>query len=106
MMGSMFAGHDECVGEIVEKNGEKYKIYYGMSSSTAMNKYHGGISDYRSSEGKKVEVKYKGNVINTVKDILGGIRSTCSYIGASRIKDMPKCATFIRVNHQLNTFYK
>ena len=105
MMGSMFAGHYECSGEIIEEEGIKYKIYYGMSSSIAMNKYHGGIADYRSSEGKDVKIKYKGLVIDTVKDILGGLRSTCTYIGSSRIKDIPKCTTFIKVSSQINNKY-
>ena len=106
MAGSMFAGHDECPGEIVEEEGIKYKLFYGMSSDTAMNKYHGGVASYRSSEGKTVKVKLKGSVDDTVNNILGGVRSTCTYIGASRLKDIHKCATFLRVNRQVNTFYK
>lgn len=106
MMGSMFAGHDECSGELVEENGEKFKLYYGMSSDTAMNKYAGGVAKYRSSEGKTVKVKYKGPVEKTIHNLLGGLRSTCSYIGANRIKDIPKCTTFMRVNHQVNNLFK
>ena len=71
-----------------------------------MNKYHGGVASYRSSEGKTVRVPYKGDVQGTINNILGGVRSTCTYIGASRIKDIGKCATFVRVNRQVNTFYK
>lgn len=106
MVGSILAGHDECPGEIVEENGKKYKLFYGMSSDTAMNKYHGGVASYRSSEGKTVKVSYKGSVNDTINNILGGVRSTCTYIGANRIKDIHKCATFVRVNRQVNTFYK
>lgn len=106
MAGSMFAGHDECPGDVVEEDGVKYKLFYGMSSDTAMNKYHGGVANYRSSEGKTVKVKLKGSVDETVYNILGGVRSTCTYIGASRLKDINKCATFLRVNRQVNTFYK
>ena len=106
MIGSMLAGHDECPGEIVEENGNKYKLFYGMSSETAMDKHHGGVAKYRSSEGKTVKVSYKGSVENTIQNILGGMRSTCTYIGASNIKDISKCATFVRVNNQVNTFYK
>ena len=106
MMGSMFSGHDECNGDIVEEDGKKYKVFYGMSSDTAMNKYHGGVAKYRSSEGKTVKVQYKGSVIDTVDNILGGIRSTCTYVGAKRLKDLGKCCTFMRVNRQVNTFYK
>ena len=106
MIGSMFAGHTECPGEIIEENGKKYKLFYGMSSDTAMKKHHGGVANYRSSEGKTVRVIYKGDVEGTICNILGGVRSTCTYIGASRIKDIHKCATFVRVNRQVNTFYK
>ena len=106
MIGSMFAGHEESPGDIIEENGEKYKLYYGMSSDTAMNKHHGGVASYRSSEGKTVKVPYKGSVEGTVQNILGGVRSTCTYIGASRVKDIHKCATFVRVNNQVNSFYK
>jgi len=106
MIGSMLAGHDECPGDMVEEDGKKYKLFYGMSSETAMNKHHGGVAKYRSSEGKTVKVPYKGSVENTIQNILGGMRSTCTYIGASKLKDISKCATFVRVNNQVNTFYK
>ncbi|CAH0551167.1 unnamed protein product [Brassicogethes aeneus] len=82
MAGGMFSGHDQCDGDVIEKNGKKYKLFYGMSSSTAMEKHAGGIAEYRSSEGKTVEVPYKGNVECTVLDILGGLRSACTYTGA------------------------
>jgi len=106
MGGSIFAGHDECPGEVIEENGEKYKLFYGMSSSAAMEKHHGGVANYRSSEGKSVKIKLKGPLQNTINDLLGGLRSTCTYIGACRIKDINKCATFMRVNRIVNTFYK
>jgi GMP reductase len=107
MIGSMLAGHDECPGKLIETDsGEKFKLFYGMSSDTAMNKHHGGVAKYRSSEGKTVYVPYKGSVEDTIQDILGGMRSTCTYIGASNLKDISKCATFVRVNNQVNTFYK
>ena len=106
MIGSMLAGHEECPGDIVEEDDKKYKLFYGMSSDTAMNKHHGGVAKYRSSEGKTVKVPFKGSVDNTIQDILGGMRSTCTYIGASKLKDISKCATFVRVNNQVNTFYK
>ena len=105
MSGSMFAGHDESGGELIEDNGKKYKIFYGMSSSTAMNKYSGGVAHYRSSEGKTVKIEYRGEVKNTILYIQGGIRSAMTYIGAKKIKDMPKCTTFTRVNRQLNQIY-
>jgi GMP reductase len=105
MSGSMFAGNTESGGELIEESGKKYKVFYGMSSSTAMNKYSGGIAHYRSSEGKTVKIEYRGDVRNTILDIQGGIRSTMTYIGAKKIKDIPKCTTFIRVNRQLNQIY-
>jgi len=106
MMGSMFSGHKECRGDIVKENGKSYKVFYGMSSDTAMNIYNGGVAKYRSSEGKTVKVEYKGEVQDTVNNFLGGIRSTCTYVGAKRIKDLAKCCTFMRVNRQVNNFYK
>jgi len=105
MLGGMLAGHDESGGKIVEKNGEQFKEFYGMSSAIAMTKHVGGIAEYRASEGKMVEVKYRGPVEQTVNDILGGIRSTCTYVGASRLKELTKRTTFIRVSEQENTVY-
>ena len=95
MMGSMFSGHKECQGDIVEENGKRYKVFYGMSSDTAMNKYNGGVAKYRSSEGKTVKVEYKGEVQETVNNFLGGIRSTCTYVGAKRVKDLGKCVVHL-----------
>lgn len=107
MLGSMLAGHDESGGKVeVNENGEKFKVFYGMSSSTAMNKHYGGVNNYRSSEGKTVSVKYRGPVQNTIDDLLGGIRSTCTYVNAKKLKDLSKCTTFMRVNNQVNTIYK
>lgn len=105
MLGSILAGHEESAGEKIIENNKVYKIFYGMSSKTAMDKHHGGVATHRSAEGKSVKILYRGNVINTINHILGGIRSTCTYIGARKIKDMSKCTTFIRVNHQVNTIY-
>jgi GMP reductase len=70
MLGSMFAGHQECPGEMIEENGKKYKLFYGMSSDTAMKKYHGGVANYRSSEGKTVKIPHKGPVQDTIKQII------------------------------------
>tara|TARA_B110000208_G_C11729697_1_gene415918 strand:+ start:75 stop:1130 length:1056 start_codon:yes stop_codon:yes gene_type:complete len=105
MSGSMFAGHTESAGELIEEDGVQYKLFYGMSSDTAMNKYHGGVAKYRSPEGKTVKIKYRGDVSNTVENMLGGIRSTCTYVGAHKLKDLPKCTTFMRVNNQVNNIY-
>jgi GMP reductase len=101
MLGGMLAGHDECSGQVV--GGQKQ--FYGMSSSVAMDKYSGGVANYRSSEGKCVKVPYRGPVSDTVKGILGGLRSACTYTGARTIKQMPKCATFVRVNQQSNEIF-
>ncbi|XP_064363084.1 GMP reductase 1 isoform X2 [Dromaius novaehollandiae] len=100
MLGGMFAGHDQCAGEIMEKNGKKVKLFYGMSSDTAMKKYAGGVADYRASEGRTVEVPYRGDVELTILDILGGLRSTCTYVGAAKLKELSRRTTFIRVTQQ------
>jgi len=102
MLGGMLAGHDESGGEILERDGKQFRLYYGMSSTTAMDKYAGGVADYRSSEGKTVEVPYRGPLAPTVTDILGGLRSTCTYVGASALKELTKRTTFIRVMEQEN----
>ncbi|MFO7766736.1 MAG: GMP reductase [Pelovirga sp.] len=105
MIGGMFAGHDESGGELVQRNGRQYKLFYGMSSSTAMEKYVGNIAEYRASEGKTVEVPYRGPVEDTIRDILGGVRSTCTYVGASALRELTKRTTFIRVQEQENQTY-
>lgn len=105
MLGGMLAGHDESGGEIIERNGKTYKRFYGMSSSTAMEKHVGGVAEYRASEGKSVEVTYRGKVGTTIQDILGGLRSTCTYVGAQRLKELTKRTTFIRVAEQENRVY-
>lgn len=102
MLGGMLSGHDECSGDVFEKNGKKYKRFYGMSSAEAMHKYYGKVADYRASEGKSVDVPYKGPIEAVVMDILGGLRSACTYVGASKLKELSKCTTFIRVSQQLN----
>lgn len=111
MLGGMLAGHDECGGRFVEeKNGSgeivKKMRFYGMSSDTAMNIHFGGKADYRASEGKTVEVPYKGPVDETLKDMLGGIRSACTYVGARLLKELPKRTTFVMVSQQLNSMFK
>ena len=121
MLGGMLAGHDEGGGTIIEEHHftgkvnptttnliyetKKFVEFYGMSSDTAMNKHHGGVADYRSSEGRTVKVPRRGPVEHTVRDILGGIRSTCTYVGASELKHLSKCTTFIRVNNQFNNVF-
>ncbi|XP_019620180.1 PREDICTED: GMP reductase 2-like [Branchiostoma belcheri] len=105
MLGGMLAGHDQSGGETIEKNGKKMKSFYGMASATAMKKYAGGVAEYRASEGKTVEVEYRGDVENTVRDILGGLRSACTYVGAAKLKEMKKRTTFIQVTQQLNTIF-
>ena len=106
MLGSMLSGHEESGGELINEDGIDYKVFYGMSSDTAMNKHYGGVNKYRSSEGKTVKVLFKGPVENTINDLLGGIRSTCTYVNAKKLKDLSKCTTFVRVNNQVNNFYK
>ncbi len=107
MLGGMLAGHDEGKGKIVKSNGSKYIEFYGSSSLTANKKHYGGLSDYRSSEGRIVRVKYRGKIKDTISNILGGIRSSCTYVGAPSLKQLSKCTTFVRVSNQFNdTFVK
>ncbi len=124
MLGGMLAGHEESAGDLVEKTfrtdevevldddsftcllqNKQFKKFYGMSSEYAQDKFYGGMKQYRASEGKLVEVPYRGKIEITLLSILGGIRSAMTYIGAKRIKDMPKCASFYRVNRQLNNVF-
>ncbi len=95
MLGGMFGGHDESGGEVFIRDGQLFKKFYGMSSTTAMNKYSGGVAEYRSSEGKTVEMPYKGPIEASVLDILGGVRSTCTYVGAHNISELHPNTTFI-----------
>ena len=124
MLGSMFAGCDECEGEwqyeyktsfgswqLVDPRNDNPKRktslkYYGMSSKDAMDKHHNGVADYRTAEGKCVTVPYKGFAVDTLLDIYGGLRSACTYIGANRIKDFGKKTTFIQVNNTHNKIYE
>jgi GMP reductase len=126
MLGGMFAGHDESGGEVIEEiiqtnqvirdpstneflglleEVKKYKTFYGMSSKSANEKYSGGLKKYRSAEGREVRVEYRGPIAGTVQDLLGGIRSTCTYIGAKNLKSLPKCTVFVRVTQQFNGVY-
>ena len=109
MLGGMLAGHDEGGGQKYEDfsfNPKKIFVeFYGMSSDTAMDKHHGGVADYRSSEGRTVRIPYKGYVNDTVLNILGGLRSSCTYVGAPTLKQLSKCTTFVRVNKQFNDVY-
>ena len=101
MLGGMLAGHDECKGE-VENN---TMTFYGMSSDDAQLKYYGEKRAHRAAEGKTVHVPYKGSIKDTVQDILGGLRSACTYAGANSLKSLSKCTTFVKVNRQLNEVY-
>lgn len=90
MLGGMLAGHVEC----------GTPDFYGMSSREAQEKHHGGVATYRAVEGKKVDVPQRGPVAQTLQEILGGLRSTCTYVGAKYLKQLPKCTTFVRVTRQ------
>ncbi len=105
MIGGMFAGHDESGGEMVEEDGKQLRLFYGMSSTTAMDQHAGGVANYRASEGKTVKVPYRGPIVETVQDILGGVRSTCTYVGAAQLKELSKRTTFIRVQEQENRIF-
>jgi len=106
MLGGMFAGHEEGGGKKVKKNGSQFIEFYGSSSNTALEKHYGGLSDYRSSEGKKVQLKYRGKIKDTIQNILGGLRSSCTYVGAPSLKQLSKCTTFVRVNQQFNDTFE
>ena len=106
MVGGQFAGHDQNPGEVVtDDSGKQYKMFYGMSSDKAQEKHYGQMNSYRSSEGRVLKIPYKGDLNNTVMDYLGGLRSTCTYINASTIKQMAKCTTFVKVSQQVNNFF-
>ena len=121
MLGGMLAGHDEGGGDVISKhyaNGEatlldngnfmphyeekQFVQFYGMSSDTANTKHFGGLKEYRSSEGREILVPYRGTVARTIQDILGGLRSTCTYCGAIKLKQLSKCTTFVRCTQQFN----
>ncbi len=116
MLGGMLAGHDEGGGEVITKEYHTQEVgvtetkqfvqFYGMSSESANNKHFGGLKNYRSSEGRTVLVPYRGSVADTVQEVLGGIRSTCTYVGAKYIKQLPKCATFIRCTQTHNGVFE
>ena len=101
MLGGMLAGHNEGGGHVEDNQ----VTFYGMSSDTSMNRHHGGVAEYRSSEGRTVTVPYRGPVEGTVLNILGGLRSTCTYVGASTLKQLSKCTTFVRVTQQINNIF-
>jgi len=105
MLGGMFAGHEECTGETVEVDGKQFKRFYGMSSRTAMEKHAGGVADYRAAEGKEVLVPCRGPVASTVSEILGGVRSACTYVGARQLRELTKRTTFVRVSMQTNDVF-
>jgi len=105
MLGGMLAGHKEGGGDIIQENGTKFIEFYGSSSEEANEKHYGGLANYRSSEGKKVKIQMKNSLDSTIRDILGGVRSSCTYVGASSLKQLSKCTTFVRVNNQLNLIY-
>ena len=110
MLGGMLAGHDECDGEVryEEREGKKVPvgmIFYGMSSDTAMKKHFGGVAHYRAAEGKTVVTPYRGPVEATMGEIMGGVRSMMTYIGATQLKEVSKRTTFVRVTAQSNDVF-
>ena len=106
MVGGMLAGHDESGGELVEHDGKRFKKFYGMSSLVANELYAGGLDDYRAAEGREVEIPYRGPVETTLQDILGGLRSACTYVGAQDLRDLSKCTTFVRVDSTHNVIFE
>lgn len=107
MVGGQFAGHDQNPGQLITKDdGKNYKLFYGMSSTHAQEKNYGHAAKYRASEGRVLEIPYKGDLNDTIYDYLGGVRSTCTYIGAASLREMSKCATFVMVGNQLNNYFE
>ena len=124
MLGGMLAGHDEGGGEVITKTyatnevstsgatgsyvkeTKQFVQFYGMSSTSANDKHFGGLKEYRSSEGRTVLVPYRGAVARTIQDILGGVRSTCTYAGAIKLKHLSKCTTFVRCTQTHNSVYE
>jgi GMP reductase len=121
MLGGMLAGHDQGGGEVITKKyitdemstgatrkieEKKFVQFYGMSSEAANDKHFGGLKEYRSSEGREVLVPYRGAVGRTIQDILGGLRSTCTYAGAIRLKHLSRCTTFVRCTQTHNQIYE
>jgi len=128
MLGGMLAGHNEGGGDVITKHYEtnelvyeigshldkhtkkietkEFVAFYGMSSDAANTKHFGGLKDYRSSEGREVLVPYRGAVESTIQNILGGIRSTCTYAGAKQLKHLGRCTTFVKVHNQFNRVYE
>lgn len=104
MCGSLLSGFDQSGGELVEKDGKKFKEYFGSSSNKAMQEFYGKKDSHRASEGRYVLMPYKGDLNDFIQDLLGGLRSTCTYLGARQLKELPKRTTFIRCNHQLTTY--
>lgn len=105
MLGGMLAGHNECEGLVFEENKKKYMVFYGMSSKSAMDRYIGGVARYKTTEGKSVKLLFRGSVKKTIRDVLGGLRSTCTYVGASSLKELTKRTTFIKVSEQENSVF-
>ncbi|QCO70769.1 GMP reductase [Buchnera aphidicola] len=105
MLGGMLSGHKECSGDIVKEKSKKYMLFYGMSSISAMKRHEGKIAGYRASEGKTVKIPFRGSVDCTIRDILGGLRSSCTYVGAEKLKELTKRTTFIRVTEQENCIF-
>lgn len=105
MLGGMLAGHNQNTS-VTEINGKKYGQYYGMSSELAMERHHGGKAQYRASEGRAVYIDYRGDLNHTINEILGGVRSMMTYVGAKKLKEIPKRTSFVRVNNQLNTVFE
>ena len=125
MLGGMLAGHMQGGGEVITKyyqtneliyeeavaqcqkiEEKKFVQFYGMSSDAANKKHFGGLKNYRSSEGREVLIPYRGNVGPTIQDILGGIRSACTYVGASELKQLSKCTTFVMCHDTHNRVYE
>ena len=103
MIGGLFAGHDENPGEVIEEDGRRFKLFYGMSSSHAMKKNYNKVNNYRTSEGRCLKIPYKGKLTDTVEDLLGGLRSTCTYTNTKNLEELETNVEFMLVHNQFNS---
>lgn len=124
MLGGLLAGHDEGGGQVITRyyqtnelkctdeyrefmiEQKRFVQFYGMSSKAANDKHFGGLKEYRSSEGREVLLPYRGPVAASIQNILGGLRSTCTYAGAKKLKYLSKCTTFLRCTQTHNRVYE
>ncbi|MCY6369748.1 IMP dehydrogenase [Clostridium ganghwense] len=100
MMGSMLAGCEEAPGEVEIYQGRSYKVYRGMGSLAAMacgskDRYFQEGNKKLVPEGVEGRVPFKGSVVDTIFQLIGGIRSGMGYLGSATLTDLYKSARFV-----------